>query len=367
MKVAIAGYSTTKFSLDDTPIENIMLASVRQLFEDTPNLEQKDVDTVLVSTNENQKYLAAIISEIGGMSPRISHSVESLCSSGTNSLVSAFSYIASGLSEVALVIGADRFDSPGKELEWDATRGEFTHPIFWASMFTKAHRRKYGTCQEDLAFVSAKNHVNAQDNPNAYNPKKYTLDDVMKSRKLTEEIRLLDCSRSCTGGAAVLLTSESFARRFTDSPVWISGIGQKTISASFAKSNLATLESTKIAASQAFAMSKTGPSQIDVFEVHDAFSICELMIMEDLGITEKGMAGKYASELYHTASRKVNPRGGLIGSGHPLGATGLAQVAEITQQLRQTAGRRQMDGAKTGLVHNMSAAATSSTVLVLKS
>lgn len=367
MKVAIAGYSTTNFSLDDLPVETILTDATRLLFENAPNLERKDIDAVIVSTNENEKYLSAILAEMGGMSPKIAHSVESLCNSGTNAMVSAFSYITSGLADFALVVGAERYDSPGQVLEWDVTRGEYNHPVFWASMFAKAHKRKYGTTEEQIAKVSAINHRNALDNPNACRPKSHTLEEILASRKITEDLRLLDCSRPCTGGAAVLLVSENMAKKITDSPVWISGIGHRTISASFAKNDLTVLESTKDAASQALKMADITPQQVDVLEVHDAFSICEIMILEDIGMTKKGMAGKYISDIYNTASRKINPRGGLIGSGHPLGATGLAQVSEIAQQIQQKAGRRQVEGANTGLVHNMSAAATSSTVLVLNS
>jgi acetyl-CoA C-acetyltransferase len=366
-RVGIAGYCTTKFSVDDTQIENSLLSATKMLFENTENLTQKDIDAVLVSTNENKKYLSAIVSEMSGISPKISHNIESLCNSGTNSIVSAFSYIMSGLAEVALVVGAERFDSPGQVLEWDASRGEFRHPIFWASMFTKAHKRKFGTTDEHLAYVSAKNHKNATDNPAAYNPKRYTVEEIMNSKRLTDDLRLLDCSRPCTGSSSILLASEDVIRKYTDSPVWIEGIGQKTTSASFTNNDLTKLESTVDAASQAYGMSKISPEQIDVAEIHDAFTICELMILEDLGIVKKGMAGKYVIDMYDTEDKKINPRGGLIGAGHPLGATGVAQIAEVATQIQARAGRRQIEGAKVGLVHNMSAAATSSTVLVLKS
>lgn len=366
-KIAVASYCTTKFSIDNTTVDELLLSATKLIFDQTKNLSQKDIDAVLVSTNENKKYLSAIVAEMSGISPKVSHSVESLCNSGTNAVISAYSYIQSGLADVALVIGAERFDSPGQVLEWDITRGEFKHPIFWASMFTKAHKRKFGTTDEQLAHVSAKNHKNAQDNPAAYKPKKYTVDDIVNSKKLTEDLRLLDCSRPCTGSSAILLASENMAKKFTDQPVWITGIGQKTISASFTKNDLFTLESTVSAASQAYTMSQIRPEQIDVVEIHDAFSVCELMILEDLGIVKKGQSGKYVVDLYNTNSRKINPRGGLIGSGHPLGATGIAQVAEISCQLQGNAKNRQVENPKTGLVQNMSAAATSSTVLVMKS
>jgi acetyl-CoA C-acetyltransferase len=365
--VAVAGHCTTKFSSGDVKIESLLFSATKSLFEQTRNLSQKDIDVVLVSTNDNKKYLAPIISEMSGISPKISHNIESMCNSGTNSIVSAFSYISSGLADVALVVGAERFDSPGQVLEWDLSRGEFRHPIFWASMFTKAHKRKFGTTEEQLAYVSAKNHRNAQNNPAAYDFKKYTIEEIMNSKKLTDDLRLLDCSRPCTGSAAVLLVSEKLAKKFTDSPVWIRGIGQKTTSASFTRNDLTHLESTIDASAQAHNMAKTAPEKIDVAEIHDAFTVCEMMILEDLGIVQKGQAGRYVMDLYDTESRKINPRGGLIGSGHPLGATGIAQVAEIATQLQASAAGRQVEGAKLGLVQNMSAAATSSTVLILES
>jgi acetyl-CoA C-acetyltransferase len=365
MKVAIAGHSTTKFTLDQPPIEDLLVSATRQLFQNTMNLSQKDIDAVLVSTNNNKKYLAPILSEMTGIAPKISQSIENMCNSGTNSIVSGYSYIASGLADAVLVVGAEQAENSGQVLDWDVSRGEFTHPIFWGTMFTKSHKRNFGTTQEDLAHVSALNHKNAQDNPNSYNSKNYTIHDIMESKPLTDDLRLLDCSRSCSGSSAVLLVSERLAKKYTDSPVFISGIGQKTTSASFTKNDLTKLESTIEAAKQAYFMANVDASQIDVAEIHDAFSVCELMILEDLGFTQKGKAAKMIAELYQTNSKKINPRGGLIGAGHPLGATGIAQISEIASQLQGKAEKRQIEKARIGLVQNMSAAATSSTVLVL--
>lgn len=166
-RIAVAGYATTKFSIDNIPIEDLLLSATKKIFEKTKNISQKDIDAVLISTNENKKYLSSIVAEMSGISPKISHSVESLCNSGANSMVSAYSYIQAGLADVALVVGAEKADSPGQVLEWDLSRGEFKHPIFWGSLFTKSHKRRFGTTDEDLAYVSAKNHKNAQANPDA--------------------------------------------------------------------------------------------------------------------------------------------------------------------------------------------------------
>ncbi len=366
-RVAIGGFGLTKFNRDEVSIESLMLSSIKSLFDNSTNLTQKDVDVVLTSTNDNSKYLANIASELAGISPKISHSVESLCNSGANSLVSAFSYIASGLADVALVVGAEKFDTPGLVLEWDMSRGQYKHPIYWSSMFTKSHMRKYGTTMEDLAIVSAKNHKNALANPYAYFDKEYSVDEIMQSKNITEDVRVLDCSFPCNGSAAILLASEDAVKKFTDCPVWIIGIGQKTISAGFTKNeDLTSMKSTKHAACDAYMMSKKEPNDIDVAEVHDAFSICEIIEMEDLGFAKKGNGNKLVKNMYETQDKRVNPRGGLIGSGHPLGATGIAQIVEISQQLQNNAGKRQVEGAKVGLVQNMSAAATSSTVLVFE-
>lgn len=366
-KVAIVGYGQTKFSKDDSKIESVLLRATKNLFDSTSNLNQKDIDAVLVSTNNNSKYLSPILSEMTGIQPKIAHSIESLCNSGTNSIVSAYSYITSGLAELVLISGAERFDSPGQILEWDNLRGEFKHPIFWASIFSKAYKRKFAITDEDLALVPVKNHKQSINNPNALSQKLVSIEDVLNSKKITDDLRILDCSRPCTGGASILLASENICKKFTDIPIWVTGIGQKTTSASFTK-NIAfdIMESTRQASLTAFQMSKHNPGNIDVMEVHDAFSVCEPMALDSIGFTKPGKGMDMVKEAYFTENSKINPRGGIIGSGHPLGATGIAQTIEITQQLQSKAGKRQVDSANIGLIHNMSAAATSSTVLVLE-
>ena len=366
-KVGILAYGTMPFSKEDHKIETILHKSVNNLFQKNSNVDKKEIDAVLVSTNNNSKYLSPILSEMTGIQPKIAHSIESLCNSGTNSIVSAFSYISSGLADMILVSGAERYDSPGQILEWDNSRGEFKHPIFWASIFSKSYKQEYGISDEELAIVSVKNHKQAQENPNALTKKTYTVEDVMNSKKLTDDLRLLNCSRSCTGSASILLASEEIVKKYTNSPIWITGIGQKTTSAGFTKNtSLSSMESTKIAGKSALKMANHNISEIDVAEVHDAFSVCEPMILESLGFTKPGEGMDMIKKLNESNNFMINPRGGLIGSGHPLGATGISQTIEIIQQLQKTAENRQTDNPKTGLVHNMSAAATSSTVLVLE-
>ena len=366
-KVGIIAYGTSPFTKEDHKIESMLHKSTNDLFKKNPKINKNEIDAVLVSTNNNSKYLSPVLSEMAGIQPKIAHSIESLCNSGTNSIVSAFSYISSGLADMVLVTGAERYDSPGQILEWDNARGEFKHPIFWASIFSKAYKQEYGISDEQLAIVSVKNHKQAQENPNAISKKTYTVEDVMNSKKLTDDLRLLNCSRPCTGSASILLASKDIAEKYTDTPIWITGIGQKTTSAGFTKNtSLTSMESTVIAGQSALKMSNHNISEIDVAEVHDAFSVCEPMALESLGFTNPGQGINMIQKLHEEDNFMINPRGGLIGSGHPLGATGISQTIEIVQQLQKTAGNRQTNNPKTGLVHNMSAAATSSTVLVLE-
>ena len=366
-KVGIVGYGITPFTKDDKKIESVLLDSAKELFKNNSDVSRDEIDAVLVSTNNNSKYLSPILSEMAGIQPSVSHTIESLCNSGTNSIVSAYSYIASGLAEMVLVSGAERYDSPGQILEWDNSRGEFKHPIFWASIFAKSYKRKYSISDEQIAIVSVKNHKQAKENPNALSNKTYSVEDVLNSKKLTEDLRLLDCSRPCTGSASIILGSEEKVKQLSKNPVWITGIGQKTISAGFTKNiSFSSMESTKLAGQSALKMSDKNIKNIDVAEIHDAFSVCEPMALEALGFSNEGKGTNTVKELHETDNFKINPRGGLIGTGHPLGATGIAQTIEITQQLQSNAGNRQTENPQTGLVHNMSAAATSSTVLVLE-
>ncbi len=365
-KVAIVGSGQTKFSKDNKNIEELLFESSDKCLQSVHNCNSNDVQGVLVSTNDNSKYLGAILSETMGIEPQISHSIEHLCSSGTNAIISAYSYISSGLSDIILVSGAESATNPGQVLEWDKSRGSFEHPIYWASMLTKSHKRKFQTTDEELAIVSAKNHKQAMDNPFAYSNEPRTISEVMNSKQITEDLRILDCSRSCSGSSSILLASEEKAREISDQPIWIRGIGQKTTSASFTKNTLEEIESTRIAANSAYKMAKIESKNIDVAEVHDAFSVCELMAISELGLVTNDKSGEFVRDLFNTENRMINPRGGLIGAGHPLGATGISQTIEITSQLQGKSDKRQISNANTGLIHNMSAAGTSSSIMVLE-
>jgi acetyl-CoA C-acetyltransferase len=361
-KVAVSSWATSTFTKGSkmSLFELACEPSVQLIRES--GISAKEIDAVLFSSCATDQYSSAIISEMLGIYPRISYRVDNLCNSGTNAVASAFAIIVSGLCNTVLVVGAEKADSPGNKLVWDVSRGSFMFPVHWAAIFAKAHMRKYGTTEEQMAMVSVKNHKNAAKNDHALFRKEVTLQEVMNSKKIASPIKLLDCSASCEGASAILLVSEEKARSL-DNPVFIKGIGQQTTSASFAKAtpDLTTIEAARRAAHTAFEMSHTKLSQIDVAELHDAFTILEILGYEDLGFAKKGEGGKFVNQ----EQIVINPRGGIIGCGHPVGATGVAQVAEIASQLAGKAGKRQVKNCKTGLVHNLAAAGSSASVIVM--
>lgn len=355
----------TKFTADRCPIDQMLLeptADILQRIGDIP------IDCVLVSTNDATRYLAAILSELCHITPKTSSTIESMCSSGGAALISACSYVMAGLAKTVLVAGAENPKSPGALLDWDITRGQFQSPIYWGSILTKAYMRRYGVTREDLASIPAKNISHARDNPHALHGSTCTIPDVLGSRYITEDLNLLDCSQLCAGSAAILIADHATASGITDIPVQVAGFSQYVESAGFgAGDTYHAIPSARMAAEEAYKMADIQPHDIDIVEVHDAFSVCEPMALEAMRIAPAGQGAALCAHLYQTGSRMVNPRGGILGSGHPLGATGLAQVAETFSQLRGEAGKRQVDNAHIGSIQGMAAAGTSSVVMVMKS
>jgi acetyl-CoA C-acetyltransferase len=362
-KVAIIDQCTSKFIKDTSlHVQELACDPCRKILESCKG-NSIQIDAVILSTTSDIQYGSTIVSEYLGIKPIISQRLDNLCNSGTNAIISAYSLIKSGLCKTALVVGADTRDTKGSQLIWDISRGSFTLPVYWAALFAKAHIRRYGTTVEQMASVAVKNRKNAYLNHNALFRKKISISDVMNSRKLVEPIKMLDCSYICNGASAILLTNEEIGKKYSDNPIWIEGIGSSVEAASFSNvsSDLSCIKSTKKASNLAFSMANVKPEQIDVVELHDAFTIMEILAYEDLGFCQKGQGGKFVSE----NNIAINPRGGLIGTGHPLGATGVAQTVEICEQLKGLAGKRQVKGCERGLVHNMSAAGSSSLVLIL--
>jgi acetyl-CoA C-acetyltransferase len=364
-KVAIVDYATTKFRKStDKSVYELACEPAMEILRSS-KIEADMIEGLLVSSCSNDLYSGAVVSEMLGLIPKIACKIDNLCNSGTVAISAAYSYISSGLCDSILVVGAELGNSPGSKLIWDVSRGHFTSPIYWASIFAKMHMRQYGTTEEDMGAIAVKNRSLASHNPKAIFKKPISLEDVLNSKKLVEPIKLLDCSMLCSGAAGVLLVSEDTARTLDVPPVWIDGIGQQTNCASVAHAvpDIFRNGSSKQAATRAYEMANVNPSDIQVAEIHDAFTIMEIMAYEDLGFAKPGKGATFSPD----GTIAVNPRGGILGSGHPIGATGIAQVCEIVCQLRHEAGIRQAGNSNIGLVHNLAAAGTSATIMILRS
>jgi acetyl-CoA C-acetyltransferase len=266
-----------------------------------------------------------------------------------------------------MVLGVEKLNQPngdeailnmgtGVDREWEASFGLTAPPCF--ALAAQRHIAEYGTTEEQLAMVGVKNHTHASKNPNAHFQRGATLEQVLGSRMISSPLRLFMCSPITDGAAAVLVASEERARDLTDHPVWIRGTGQALdgFQLTSLHEDYAHWPALARAAKSAYAMAGVTPADVDLAEVHDCFAIAEMIAYEELGFCAKGEAGPFvdAGRSDYGGDVVVNPRGGLIGCGHPLGATGVAQAAEVFVQLRDEAGARQVPEAAIGLTHNNS-------------
>jgi len=262
------------------------------------------------------------------------------------------------LSHDTLTGAADR--------EWEGFVGA-TFPGLYA-MIAKDYMHRYPLTRKQLAQVAVKNHFNGARNPIAQYQQEITIETVLKSTMVAEPLRLFDCSPITDGAAAVIVAPLERAREFTDTPIKVLATAQASDSISLHdRRDISTLDATVAAGQRAFRMAKLSHKDIDMVEVHDCFSIAEICAIEDLGFCKKGTAGKITADGDTELGGKipVNTSGGLKACGHPVGATGIKQVYEIVQQLRNNAGRRQIDGAKIGMTHNVGGTGATAVVHIL--
>jgi acetyl-CoA C-acetyltransferase len=279
--------------------------------------------------------------------------VENACPSGSDAFRVGAMAVASGVHDIVLVIGVEKMRDKSTE-EGLLSRAAAGHPIFTRgetapvlfAPFATRHMAEFGTTREMLASVAVKNHHNGALDPYAHFRNEVTIDDVLKSAPVCHPLHLLDCCPQTDGAAAAILVSAERAHEFTDRPVYVAGFGVATDHPYLhEKSSFTEIAATRMAAQRAYAMAGVGPDQIDCAEVHDCFTITEILDIEDLGFFEKGEGGKAALE-GHTALDgriPVNTSGGLLAKGHPIGATGVAQITECWWQLRGQADERQVE------------------------
>jgi acetyl-CoA C-acetyltransferase len=232
-------------------------------------------------------------------------------------------------------------------------------------MMAVDHMHRYGTTEEQMAKVAVKNHDHGFLNPKAHFQRRITVDEVLSSRPVAWPLKLYDCCPRSDGASCLILASPKIARKFTDTPVNVVGSGQAQDTLSlFERETFSSMKVTKLASQQAYKMADMGPTDVDVAELHDCFTIAEIMAYEDLGFCEAGKGGRLIEEgATHIGGRiPTNTSGGLKAKGHPVGATGTAQAYEIYLQLTNQAGKRQVSGAEIGLTQNVGGSASTGVV-----
>jgi len=283
--------------------------------------------------------------------------VENICSSGSSAVWCAFGFISSGQFDLAVVIGVEQLSILGKGVlpprqeDLEGLQGA-TLPSYFA-MVARRHMHEYGTTIEQLAKVSIKNHRNGCLNPYAQFQKEVTFEEICHSPMVADPLTVLHCCPTGDGAAVAILCSENIARRYGTRAVKVAASVLRSGSYDGGWRDLTTNDQTRRAAQEAYEISGIGPEDLDLVELHDCFTIAEIFHYENLGLCKKGGGGRLVDEGITELTGKipVNPSGGLLAKGHPLGATGVAQIVEVVWHLRGEAGRRQVSGAKVGLTH----------------
>jgi len=371
-KVAVVGIGHTKFGKrSDVTIRELAFEAIKEALEDS-GLTPSDVGFAVVANYggfSEDMCPAPYILEYAGLNPKGAMRVEAACASGSAAVHAAYWSVRSGLTDIALAIGVEKMfqvDTPtavellgrAGDVLWEFIPFGTTFPGYYALIATD-HMNKYGTTEEQLAMVAVKNHKYGAMNPLAQLHREITVEEAINSRVIAWPLKLYDCCLISDGAAAVMLASEDKAKKITDTPVWIRGLGSATDTGYLGRrKDISTLQATVLASKQAYKMTGIEPKDVDVAEVHDCFTIAEIIAYEDLGFCKKGEGGKLIEEgqTYIGGKIPVNVDGGLKSKGHPIGASGVAMTAEIVKQLRGEAGKRQVPKAEVGLVHNVGAA-----------
>ena len=325
-----------------------------------------------------QEHLGSVMADYLGQKHIPATRVESACASGGLAFRLAYMEVATGIHDVVLAGGVEKMTdisggdatsalATAADVKWEGVSG-VTFPGLYA-MLAVAHMNKYGTTREQLAAVAVKNHHNGSMNPRAQFPMKITVEGVINSVKVADPLNILDCSPITDGAAAAILVPADMVKKSNKPGVRVIGTGHATDTiALHDRDDLTTLAAVTESAERAYKMAGKEAKDIDFAEVHDCFTIAEIIVSESLGFFERGKGGP-AAEAGETGLKgriPINPSGGLKSKGHPVGATGVAQIVEITEQLRGEGGDRQVKNARVALAQNMGGSGGSSVVHILE-
>ena len=380
--VCVLGAGSTKYGkLDDSIADITVQASVDAIKSAgiVPNEIEAGYISNVFGIADKQVHLGPVIMSNLGIPEKPSLSIESACGSGSVSFREAFANVAAGFYDAVLVTGTEKVTHTGTE--WTTTYFSYCSDFFYegqsgvsfpglfASM-ARAYMTEFNATEEDFARVAVKNHENGLLNPKAHLQKKITIDDVLNSPVVASPLKLYDCCPFSDGASSVILCSEKFAKEHGGDYIKVIGSGRGGSSAALqGRDHITTIPSTKIAAKAAYKMANITPKDVDFAEVHDCFTIAEVVDTEDLGFFEKGKGIEAVrnNETCRDGKIVINPSGGLKSKGHPIGATGVGQIVEVYDQLTGNAGQRTVNDAKIGLTQNFGATGASCAVHIFQS
>jgi acetyl-CoA C-acetyltransferase len=383
--VSIVSAGLSKFGKNEGLYARELFAeAVKEAFDRCPKLEPKrDIKAMFVGhmgeAYEHQGHTGAATADWAGLLNIPATRTEAACASSGAALRSGIYAVLSGLADIVLVGGVEKMThrTTAEVTEYLAMASDYpfeqwhgiTFPGLYALMAT-AHMHEYGTTEAQMAEVAVKNHYHGSLNPKAHMQKEITVETALASRPVATPLKLYDCSLITDGASCLVLTKPELANRFTDQPVHIIGSGQASDTIGlYERQSLTSLLAAKLAAKTAYTMARVKPADLDVAEVHDCFTISEIIAYEDLGFCPTGKGGTLAESGETRLGERlpVNTSGGLKAKGHPVGATGTAQAYEMYLQLTGQAERRQVQNAKVGLTHNVGGSGATATVHIYRS
>jgi len=369
-RVAVVAGGHSKFGKRyDATMRELCAEAFKPILDEgiTQDMIDASVLSYAASQFTGQGAGSALIADYLGLHEKPHLRVESACTTGTASLRAAWGMVASGLYDIMLVLGVEQMNrvtsaqatelmARAGDMRWEYPFG-ISFPAFYALMASR-YMHEYNLPHEVLSMIAVKSHHYGAQNPKAHLPREVTLEAAHNSVPICRPLNLYDCSLITDGAAAVVIAAEDRVKEFTDEPMWIRGIGAGASEMMVQdRPSLTSIPGAKRAAKAAYKMAGLEPKDMDMAEVHDCFTIAELIAYEDLGFAEPGKGREIVEnkENYHDGKIPVNVDGGLKSKGHPLGATGLSMTYEILMQMRGEAQKpsRQIDDVQFGLAHNV--------------
>jgi len=382
---SIVSAGLSKFGkLEGLYAREIFAEAAKEAFDRCPNLDpKKDIQALFVGhmgeSYEHQGHTGSTLADWAGLLHIPAIRTEAACASSGAALRAGLYAVLSGLCDVVMVGGVEKMThrTTPEVTEYLAMASDYpfeqwhgiTFPGLFALMAT-AHMHEYGTTERQLAMVAVKNHYHGSLNPKAQMQKEITLEAALSSRVVAWPLKLYDCSLITDGASCIILTKPELTKKFTDKPVHIIGSGQASDTIGlYERESFTSLAAARLATKKAYEMADVKPEDIDVAEVHDCFTIAEIIAYEDLGLCKVGEGGQLAEkgETKLGGRIPINTSGGLKAKGHPVGATGTGQAYEMFLQLTGQADRRQVKGAEIGLTHNVGGSGATAAVHIYRS